>query len=163
MKKNIQIIITSWLIICLFYIIFCQIPFWFGKVVYLKTTPVDPRDLLRGNYVNLNFEISRIEDYSLNHYFKKGYIILKTDENNIASYESFSAEKPKEGLFIKGEILNRNHYTGKYEAKYGIESYFLSPDKARKMENELSQGGVAKVKIDKQGNAKIVELKKAIF
>jgi uncharacterized membrane-anchored protein len=31
-----------------------------GKVILLRTAPIDPRDLFRGDYVRLNYEISRI-------------------------------------------------------------------------------------------------------
>src|ERR1019366_3838972 len=31
-----------------------------GKVVLLETRPVDPRDLLRGDYVTLNYKISDV-------------------------------------------------------------------------------------------------------
>ena len=31
-----------------------------GKVIHLRTAPIDPRDLFRGDYVRLNYEISRI-------------------------------------------------------------------------------------------------------
>jgi len=36
-----------------------------GEEVLLKTTPVDPRDLFRGDYVILNYEISRLNLDSL--------------------------------------------------------------------------------------------------
>ena len=29
-----------------------------GKLIHLRTAPVDPRDLFRGDYVRLNYEIS---------------------------------------------------------------------------------------------------------
>src|SRR4029077_13511649 len=32
----------------------------YGTDVLLKTAPVDPRDLLRGDYVTLNYDISRV-------------------------------------------------------------------------------------------------------
>src|SRR6185437_13702730 len=34
---------------------------WFGDEIKLKTVPVDPRDLLYGDYVTLGYEISRLE------------------------------------------------------------------------------------------------------
>lgn len=36
-------------------------PLWFGKPILLKTVPVDPRSLFRGNYVLLNYEISVLD------------------------------------------------------------------------------------------------------
>lgn len=32
----------------------------FGRVVYLRTAPVDPRDVMRGDYVRLNYDLSTV-------------------------------------------------------------------------------------------------------
>ena len=37
---------------------YARYPVWFGKEVVLRTVPVDPRDLLRGNYARLRYDIS---------------------------------------------------------------------------------------------------------
>ena len=31
-----------------------------GTMIHLRTAPIDPRDIFRGDYVRLNYEISRI-------------------------------------------------------------------------------------------------------
>ena len=31
-----------------------------GRTVFLRTAPVDPRDVMRGDYVRLNYEMSRV-------------------------------------------------------------------------------------------------------
>ena len=36
-------------------------PLWTGEEIKLKTTPVDPRSLFRGNYARLRYGISTIE------------------------------------------------------------------------------------------------------
>ena len=35
-------------------------PIWFGQEVRLKTVPVNPRSLFRGNYARLNYDISTV-------------------------------------------------------------------------------------------------------
>lgn len=35
-------------------------PLWYGQSIYLKVQPVDPRDLMRGDYVTLSYPISRL-------------------------------------------------------------------------------------------------------
>lgn len=36
-------------------------PIWAGRPVYLKVVPVDPRDLFRGDYVVLGYDLNRLE------------------------------------------------------------------------------------------------------
>lgn len=168
MKKCVLIIIALWFLVCLIYSLSSQMPYIFGKEVYLKTVPVDPRDLIRGQYVNLNFEISEFEDFSdfdekISKYSNtKAYVLLDVDNNNFAHYKGLSFNKPKQGLFIKADVKKQSYSGHKYRAKYNIESYYLNPTKARKLEKELRYGGVAKVKIDKFGRAKVINVFKEI-
>lgn len=62
---------------------------------YLKLTPVDPRSLLQGDYMELNYEICdrALEDIRKNN-MSKGYINIKIDKNKIGQYISIS-EKPQ--------------------------------------------------------------------
>ena len=39
--------------------VYSQYPLWVGTEVRLATVPVDPRDLFRGQYVRLNYALSR--------------------------------------------------------------------------------------------------------
>ncbi len=55
-------------------------PLWFGSPVSLKTAPVDPRSLFRGNYVRLNYDISTISKELTQEHFKVNevaYVTLK--------------------------------------------------------------------------------------
>lgn len=160
MKNYVLNIIKIWLLICCVFIFCSQTTHLFGREVYIKTTPIDPRDLMRGNYVRLNFEISQFKDientirYSP-HYGERVYVLLNLDENNFVHYFGFTKEKPKKGLFLSAQIRKQNENSYDYSATYGIESYFLTPKKARQLEFDLRTGGIAKVKIDKFGKAKV--------
>ena len=78
-----------------------------GQQVILATLPVDPRDILRGDYVDLAYEIGRGEKAVA---FAKTlrvsqpiYTLLTLGEDNrVISYD-FSTEKPKSGVYIRGE------------------------------------------------------------
>lgn len=64
---------------------------------YLKLAPVDPRSLLQGDYMVLNYDISdkaRIESSNLN--LKNGYIVVALNEHKIASFLSVSNSKINE-------------------------------------------------------------------
>ena len=86
-------------------------PLWFGKPIKLKTIPVDPRSLFRGNYAKLNYDISTVDCSHL--ILNKGlrsseviYIELKSEDNNIWAFDKASLSKPDSGIFIRGRIDN---------------------------------------------------------
>lgn len=160
MKKTVFYIMAFWFLTVCSFTVYNEAVFFFGKEVLLKTTPVDPRELLRGNYVNLKFDITEIKDTQElvrgNYYNRPIYVILNTDRRNIAHIKGLSLDKPKSEFYIKGKIVFKRK--DMLKINYGIESYFTERKKAHEFERSLSKGGYAKVKIDKFGTAKIIEL-----
>lgn len=127
-----------------------------GKEVHLKIRPVDPRDLFRGDYVILSYDISNLEPVLS---YKHGgkfepyddiYVVLTMKEPKIASYSYATDKPPKNNLFIKGKVISATEHMVTVE--YGIESYFVPEGEGRWIERELSQMH-AKVMIDQFGNA----------
>ena len=138
----------AWIIILLPIIIYNEMPKLFGQEVLLKVAPYDPRDLMRGDYVELTFE--EISDDS-KIYNELLYSVIKTDETNVAHLVKMTDKKPKGCLFIKGE----KEYKSASRVTYGIEHYFASKKEIKKIER--GHGSLyAKVKIDKTGRARLV-------
>ena len=110
LKKITIFICGIWLAIVAIWIMQAEITLKTGREVLLKTVPVDPRDMLMGDYVILNYEISQVPiDNSQNFTCdinKVLYVILKTNSNNIASIKEVSYELPKGEL--RNEENNRN-------------------------------------------------------
>ena len=155
-KKIVLAIIVFWVILAAVFALSGEFTMRTGKEVLLKTVPVDPRDLLRGDYVTLSYEISRLPKV---HRFDIGqtvYVVLKTDDKNVATVDSYSYTIPKNKFFIKGKV-HKFLWSGR-EIKYGIESYFVKEGTGKELENKLRTGTYAKVLIDKNGNAKVKEL-----
>jgi uncharacterized membrane-anchored protein len=80
-----------------------------GEKILLRTAPVDPRDIFRGDYVNLGYEISTLDLGALGtkESFKpneKVYIILEKNPDGVFSAKSISKELPKGGKFIQGHV-----------------------------------------------------------
>ena len=80
-----------------------------GERILLRTAPVDPRDIFRGDYVNLGYEISTLDLGALGtkESFKpneKVYIILEKNPDGVFSAKSISRELPKGGKFIQGRV-----------------------------------------------------------
>ena len=140
-------------------------PLWTGEEIRLKTFPVDPRSLFRGNYARLRYEIAAIKgtDLGVKRTLRNGevvYITLKPGADGLHVFDSASLEKPGSGLFIRGR-LHRKHVqrdSVMYDVRYGIEAYFAPKKKALVLEKELRGGGVAIVMIAGNGKATLKEV-----
>ncbi|MDP2926420.1 MAG: GDYXXLXY domain-containing protein [Nanoarchaeota archaeon] len=119
-----------------------------GKTIVLRTTPVDPFDILRGQYMTIRYEISsvNINDLSEGDIGKSIYIILKKD-NDFYTMSSYSFDKPESGDFIKGKIegVNGNNAV----INYGIEQYFFERGayvpQFNQVEVKVSSSGAARI------------------
>lgn len=132
-------------------------PLWTGREVRLKTVPVDPRSLFRGNYARLDYEISSIPpiatpDGKRPRTGEIVYVTLSEGENGLYGYESAGLEKPGEGVFIRGRVQGHGvSASGGFRVRYGIEAWFAPPDKALALEKELRRSGVAVVMVAGSG------------
>ncbi len=129
-------------------------PLWFGQPVMLPTEPYDPRSLFRGNYVRLNYSISRVPTDIADGKFKDGQKVYLT--LNMGGQQpmpvKLSATKPGEGTFICGRI--RFVSSEYYRLDYGIEAFFLPKEKALAAERKLTSDKVsAQVYLSSDGKA----------
>lgn len=127
-----------------------------GTEVLLAIRPVDPRDIFRGDYVILSYDISTVEaptTLSAANDNARGpiYVRLNVDEEGVAHSTGVSTTTPpSEALFIKGSIVRR---TGEQvRVEYGIESFFVPEGRGLEIERHLRDMH-AKVVIDSAGNA----------
>ncbi len=143
-----------------------------GRTVYLKTAPVDPRDLFRGDYVRLSYEISTVSKNLLRgdlpqHMEDKGYkvyTVLKTEPDRTAEILYVTDRKPEQGIFIRGRIAQNWRLRSSGRAvgiHYGIESYFVQQGKGLEMERKRGGPGDVQipmemaVAVDQKGSAVI--------
>jgi uncharacterized membrane-anchored protein len=81
-----------------------------GEKIVLRTAPVDPRDLFRGDYVRLSYEISNLDLNRLagQESFKPNqsiYVTLDRDEDGACTASGVSSISPAEGVrFIEGRV-----------------------------------------------------------
>lgn len=161
-KKKIFIILgIFWLVIISGFIGYKEYTLRTGQEVLLKTTPVDPRDLFRGDYVVLRYDISSLiaeNVTSERNDFKSGddvYVSLDIKEKYAVGTGIYS-KLPNEGLFIKGTLKNAN--SGRFNVEYGIESYFVPEGKGRYIERQLGKNIDVIIAIDKYGKSVIKAL-----
>jgi uncharacterized membrane-anchored protein len=160
-KKIFIIIIVFWIVIIGGFIAYKEFTMRTGDEILLKTMPVDPRDLFRGDYVILGYEISTIYTNGLSYQssdFKEDdsiYVLLNVNDDKIGMLADIDKSKPIEGVFIKGIIKSVDN--NRLNVEYGIESYFVPEGEGKNIESSLGKI-YTKVAVDKFGNAVIKSL-----
>jgi uncharacterized membrane-anchored protein len=111
-----------------------------GDVYFIRVQPVDPRDLMRGDYVILSYEFSRLpHDHRMD--FAAGmeerrnqpiYVsLVKEDDGKHWRASRFSLRKPDTGPFLRGTLNQRGLL------EFGIEQYFVQEGKGLEYENAI--------------------------
>lgn len=142
-----------------------QMPLWTGDEIRLKTIPVDPRSLFRGNYARLEYDISRLSAsrFPGDKKLRQGevvYVLLEPGEGGIHQLSGASLEKPEEGIFLRGRISSGwwRDSQSSYRVKYGIEAFFAPKEKALGLESDLRNGGVAVVMVSGGGRVRLKDV-----
>lgn len=132
----------------------------FGQEIVIKTQPVDPRDVFRGDYVALGYEINEIPLDRVPPAFKDEaqwqalhsaplYVILKKDgEFHVVDRVLF--EKPKDGVYLKayfqdpvwpqGAAYQGDMNIVGIRVTYNLDQYFLPENTGTSLES-LSRRG----------------------
>jgi uncharacterized membrane-anchored protein len=111
-------------------------PLFSGRTVLLRVIPVDPRDLLRGDYVTLGYEISRIPPGSTipggpSESTGSTVYVTLVPEPDGRHYRggAVTTEPPGPDVtFIRGTLADRSRI------RFGIESYFVQEGKGHDYE-----------------------------
>ena len=136
--------------------VYSQYPLWVGTEVRLATVPVDPRDLFRGQYVRLNYALSRqpLPEMELPRAGDPVFILLRRDGPLWRADGVRLREPDGERLYLRGTIERVSG--GELHIRYDIEAWFAAPEVALRLERELAEGGVARVRIAPDGRAALV-------
>ena len=124
-----------------------------GRAIYLRTAPIDPRDAMRGDYVRLTYEISRVpralcrgrlaatnETFDTLPRDTKVYAALRENEQGQGELVSLSLEPPADGLFLRGRT---EHSWGEnLQVRYGLEAFFVEQGKGLELEQGRSRDGI---------------------
>lgn len=142
-----------------------------GREVVLSVEPVDPRDLLRGDYVTLSYNISRVpaglfpeppaqEDDEGR---RTVFVRLKPDENGIFQPVAARYGERPEGAPAQDEVdirgLTRSRWasgTHSISVRYGIERFYVPEGEGRAIESDLRERTFRmKVAVGEDGAAQI--------
>ncbi len=165
--KPFIIIIIFWMVIFSGYVGFKEYTLNQGKEFILPVIPVDPSDLLRGDYVILNYYISRIKDDSF--YFsldelKIGDTIYVQIYNNLSFPETTyvytelnQVYNYPNSIVLKGRIQDRDGSS--ISVSYNIEKFFIQRGTGGEIEEGIRNGNAfVKLSVDRFGNAVIKSL-----
>jgi len=133
------------------FILYLSLPLLGRNTVILSTQPVDPFDLIRGQYIVIRYEIGLIPLIDGAEVGEKVFVILEEDEEGISRYESVSLVKPSEGIFIKGKISSLREE--QMNVEYGIEQYFFERNA-----KFSTRGMNVKARLSDFGGSRIIEL-----
>ena len=122
-----------------------------GRLVLLELVPVDPRSLMQGDYMRLNYKINDTDSLKVG---KRGFCILKTDVNGVAERIRFQdALQPlKSGEFAIRYFSNSTKYS--VNVHVGAESYFFEEGTAKRYQ-AAKYGGL---RVDDDGNSVLTGL-----
>jgi uncharacterized membrane-anchored protein len=123
-----------------------------GREVTLQTQPVDPRDLLRGDYVVLRYDISQLPAGSLGGKPMEArnpvvYVKLAPNADGLYAAVSVHAEPvpvTAPEVLIRGRVsyscgINARIFCDRLTIKYGLESYFVPEGEGGKLEQARNQ------------------------
>lgn len=138
---GLQLLILAGMFVKAFY------PLAIGKDVVLKVIPVDPRDIFRGDYAALNYNMGSLlldsipNDLDRNARYQYGDQVYVTLEQKGRFYEPTGVwgKHPEQAeTVILGIVEYYDHYNHQLSLRYGIETFFANPEKAKMLEDLVS-------------------------
>jgi uncharacterized membrane-anchored protein len=145
-------------------------PLLVGQTVMLRVVPVDPRDLFRGDYVTLSYEISRAPQGI------EGILPLELADRHAsprAVYVSLEPEADGRPYYRRGKVSTTRPTSGKYlrgtytadwrpggQLRFGIESFYIPEGTGEKYEQARQKGQLwAEVALTSWGQAALRDLR----
>jgi len=135
-------------------------PLWTGTEIRVRTVPVDPRSIFRGNYARLGYDFGTLPEDALPgvDHLRPGevvYVSLEPGEGGVHEFAGVSLDEPKEGMFLRGRLTTSHR---PYHVRYGIEAFFAPEEKALALEKDLLNGGIAILMVTSRGRAALEDV-----
>ncbi|SNC76337.1 Uncharacterized membrane-anchored protein [Hymenobacter gelipurpurascens] len=135
-----------------------------GRTISLRTTPVDPRDLLYGDYVRLNYAISQLPGHlwkgkELPRRQQAAYVLLEPRNGTfeaVGVYPEKPETKPDQAV-LRGSV--QDVWRRGMRLRYGLERYYVPENMGRQLEQRQSLR--VQVSIAPWGQARITKVEVA--
>ncbi|MBM7842561.1 GDYXXLXY domain-containing protein [Herpetosiphon giganteus] len=120
-----------------------------GRVVYLELAPVDPRSLLQGDYMRLNYEtFPRSYDQAFS---PRGILVITLDEQNIGRFSHFEyGEQP-----LAANQQRLKYRSNGYDVQIAGESFFFEEGTGER----FNAGKYAEFRVNAAGDMALVGLR----
>jgi uncharacterized membrane-anchored protein len=134
---------------------------WFGNEIKIKTVPVDPRDLLYGDYVTLSYEISNLAPQlwaESSEKPKQGdqvYVLLQPSKDQLYEAVGIYSKQPSVSsgqAVLKGTV--DYSWDEMIHIKYGLERYYVPEGTGQVLEDQ-ARNMIVRVKIAPWGQSRI--------
>jgi uncharacterized membrane-anchored protein len=123
-----------------------------GDTYYFRVAPLDPIDPFRGAYVTLDYPDLPRSGQAYTSESGPLYVTL-VEENGVMVADDHLTERPS------GDQPYLACRDRGWHFQCGIESLFLRQDEAAAMDELLSDGAIAEVKIDGRGHAALIDVR----
>ncbi|MET1113205.1 MAG: GDYXXLXY domain-containing protein [Allosphingosinicella sp.] len=98
-----------------------------GRIVLLKLTPVDPRSLMQGDYMRLNFEAAdQAFPWPRRSHLADGHIVVALDAQRVGHFRRFADARPPAG----NEVVLRYRMRGG-QPNFATNAYFFEEGQAQ--------------------------------
>ena len=124
-----------------------------GQTAFLALQPVDPRSIMQGDYMDLNYAV--MNRLNMDHFHEQevhpasGAIIIHLDDRGIGAFVRYDEGQP----LGPGEHRLKYHHGG-WRAVIGAESYFIPEGTGP----EFAQAAYGELKLEPDGTPLIIAL-----
>lgn len=121
-----------------------------GQRIRLHAEPVDPEDPFRGQYVQLGYDISRLDTRGA----RPGtavYVPLRRS-GDVWTGTRVERERPDDGVYIRGRVAG-------FGIRYGIETFYVEEGEGPRYERAMAERRLyADVVVDDDGEARLEDV-----
>lgn len=131
----------------------------FGQKILIKTQAYDPRDVFRGDYIQLSFDISEInkthveaeilnmlqEKHTADLHSKPLYVHL-SQQGKYYYATRVTLDRPKEGIYLKAKfsyVVWDNKDVSKVKSiivDYALDKYYVPENTGKELEKKIQKG-----------------------
>lgn len=120
-----------------------------GRVVYLELAPVDPRSLLQGDYMRLNY--ATLPFYYDQALPSKGVLVLTVDQQNIGTFSHFEYG----GQPLAANQQRLKYRSNGYQVRFATDTFFFQEGTGER----FAEARYAELHINEAGEMALVGLR----
>lgn len=124
-----------------------------GETMYLELAPVDPRSLMQGDYMALDYQVERNARINSSKP-RRGLVVVKLDQNKVAQFVRYHADEP---LSADERLLRYRRWASNLQI--GSNAFFFQEGHA----SHYASARYGEYKVARTGECVLVNLRNADF